>query len=230
MEKQMNWSEQEKKNSALEAVKQIKDHQIIGLGTGSTAFYAIQAVGELVKSGMSLQAVATSVHTENMAAELGIKLLKPEEVKEIDLTIDGADEFDSALNLIKGGGGALFREKIVASLSKKEIIIADSSKMVERLGKFKIPVEVVPFGLSYVTQQLKKAGAICYLRERNDKVFLTDNQNYIIDADFGLLDDPAALAEKLNQIEGVVAHGLFIHLATQVIMGKGDHVVIYDGN
>ncbi len=230
MEKQMNWSEQEKKNAALEAVKQIKDNQIIGLGTGSTAFYAIQAVGELVKSGMHLQAVATSVHTEELAAELGIKLLKPEEVKEIDITIDGADEFDSALNLIKGGGGALFREKIVASLSKKEIIIADSSKLVNKLGKFKIPVEVVPFGFSYVKQQLEKSGATCYLRKRDDKVFLTDNHNYIIDADFGLLDNPAPLAETLNQIEGVVAHGLFIHLATQVIMGKGDQVVVYAGN
>ena len=226
----MNWSEQEKKNAALEAVKQIKDNQIIGLGTGSTAFYAIQAVGELVKSGMHLQAVATSVHTEELAGELGIKLLKPEEVKEIDITIDGADEFDSALNLIKGGGGALFREKIVASLSKKEIIIADSSKLVNKLGKFKIPVEVVPFGLSYVKQQLEKSGATCYLRKRDDKVFLTDNHNYIIDADFGILDNPAPLAEKLNQIEGVVAHGLFIHLATQVIMGKGDQVVVYAGN
>lgn len=230
MEKQMSLSEQEKKAAAVEAAKLIQNHQIIGLGTGSSAYYAIQEVAMLIKGGMDLKAVATSAQTEKLAAELGITLLPLEEITSIDLTIDGADEFDSELNLIKGGGGALFREKIVASLSKREIIIADSSKKVMKLGKFKVPVEVVPFARSYVNQMLTALGANCCFRQRDNKTFLTDNGNYIIDADFGLLENPKSLAENLNQIEGVVAHGLFIQLADLIIVGVGDQVQIYDGN
>lgn len=222
--------EQEKKNAAAEAVKFIQNQQIIGLGTGSTAWYAIQGVAELVRKGMSLKAVATSAATAKLASSLGIELLALEKVTAIDLTIDGADEFNSSLQLIKGGGAALFREKIVASLSRKVIIIADSTKKVAQLGAFKVPVEIVPFAFNFVQQELQRLDATCLPRKHDGKLVMTDNQNYIIDADFGLIADPKAKASALNQIEGIAAHGLFIQLASQVIMGQGDQFIIYDGN
>lgn len=223
----MDIKDLEKKVAALEAVKYIKNNDIVGLGTGSTAFFAIEAVGELVKNGLKIKAVPTSEHTAMLAASLGIELLDMKDVQTIDITIDGADEFDSALNLIKGGGGAHFREKIIASLTRKEIIIADSGKQVETLGKFKVPLEVVPMALNYVMQELKKLNGTGAVRLKKDTPFITDNGNYIVDGDFGLISNPALLSENLNQIDGILAHGLFVNLAAIVIMGKGNETVTY---
>ena len=218
----------EKLTAAREAVKFIKDDQIIGLGTGSTAKFAVIEIGRLVKDGLRTKAVPTSNATAELAKSLNIPLIDLDAVDLIDLTIDGTDEFDANLNLIKGGGGALFREKMVARMTGREIIIADSSKKVERLGKFKVPVEVVPIALDYVQKQINKINAGTKLREKNNKTFVTDAGNYIVDADFGLINDANDISDKLNAIEGVVCHGLFINLAHTVIMAKDGETIVFN--
>jgi ribose 5-phosphate isomerase A len=224
---QDNIKQLERKNAAFKAVTYVKDGDVVGLGTGSTAVFAIQRIAELVQQGMKIKGVPTSEKSSLLASQLGIELIDINDVLSIDVTIDGADEFNSSKQLIKGGGGALFREKIVASLSKKEIIIADSGKFVQQLGKFKVPVEVVPLALNYVQQELSKIGGQGALRQSEHTAFITDNGNYIIDADFGLIDNPSELSERLNQVDGVLAHGLFINLTTMVIMGTGAEVRIF---
>src|SRR4051812_13629786 len=174
----MNKADKEKERAALEAVKWVKPGQVVGIGTGSTANFATYKLGELVKDGLSIQAVPTSERTREIAVELGIPLLEMETVSSIDVTIDGADEFTPELHLIKGGGGALFREKIVASMTKMEIIITDSSKQVKQLGKFKVPVEVVPFALSYVQGQLSKISKHIEVRQKDGKRYITDQSNF----------------------------------------------------
>ena len=223
----MNTKDLEKQAAAREAVKYIRDNDIVGLGTGSTAYYAIVEVAELVKNGLKIKGVPTSEHTAALATSLGIELLEMDQVEFIDVTIDGADEFDEHLNLIKGGGGAHFREKIIASLTKKEIIIADAAKKVEKLGAFKVPVEIVPMALNYVLKQMAKLNGTGLVRMKEGTPFITDNHNIIVDADFGLISDPAKLSDELNQIEGILAHGLFVNLAALVIMGKEGQTVTY---
>ena len=217
----------EKQVAAREAVKFIKNNDIVGLGTGSTAYFAIVEIAELVRNGLKIKGVPTSEHTAALATSLGIELLDMNEVNTIDVTIDGADEFDEQLNLIKGGGGALFREKIVASLTKKEIIIADAAKKVEKLGAFRVPVEVVPLALNYVLQELSKLNGVGTVRMKGNVPFISDNHNYIVDTDFGLIENAAFLSGSLNQIDGVLAHGLFVNLTSIVIMGKGSETVTY---
>ena len=219
--------QQEKLSAAREAVKFVEKNQIIGLGTGSTAKYAVEEIGKLVAGGLKIKCVATSNKTAELAESLNIKLISIDDIETIDLTIDGADEFDENLNLIKGGGGALFREKMVARLSRKLIIIADSTKKVEKLGAFKIPVEVVPIAVNFAKKQIEKIGRTSQIREKNNKIFTTDAGNYILDADFGLIEDVNKISEELNSIEGVVCHGLFIGLAQTVIMGKDSETIIY---
>ncbi len=227
MEKTSTQKDNEKKLAAAAAVKFVQEGSIVGLGTGSSAFYAIQEIAALVKQGMQIQGVATSEHTAYLAESLGIPVLGFDEVHAIDITIDGADEFTTDRKLIKGGGGALFREKIVASMSKQEIIIADASKLVKQLGAFTIPIEVIPLATNYVLQELKLMGGSALLRKKSGHLFITDNGNHIIDADFGLIDNPEALAKALNNIDGLLAHGIFIDLATKVIMADGDDVVYF---
>jgi ribose 5-phosphate isomerase A len=217
----------EKKLAADEAVKLIRNGQVVGLGTGSTAYYAIMAIGEMVKQGLSITAVPTSQQTKILAASLHIPLVDINTITAIDITIDGADEFTSDLMLIKGGGGALLREKIVASITKQEIIIADASKKVDVLGKFKVPLEVIPFAASYVLNQLLLKQGYGKIRMVGGTPYITDQGNYIIDADFGMIANPRLLAEELNTITGIVEHGLFINLAAMVIMGKGNAVITY---
>lgn len=218
----------EKMLAAKEAVKFIENNMIVGLGTGSTAFYAIMEIGELVKNGLKIKAIPTSNESSDLAKSLNIDLIDINAINSIDITIDGADEFTSDFLLIKGGGGALFREKIVAAVTKKEIIIADSSKKVDMLGKFKVPVEVLPFAHQYVLRQIAIINGIAATRMTEDKQFLTDQGNFIIDVDFGLISDPKSLSAKLNEIEGVVAHGLFIGLTSTIIMGNGDSTVVFN--
>ena len=217
----------EKKRAALEAVKEIRDGMTIGLGTGSTAYFAIEAVGEMVKQGMTLKAVPTSEQTRELSEKWGIPLVDINLIDKIDLTIDGADEFTPNLDLIKGGGGALLREKIVASLTEKQIIIADSSKKVEKLGLFKLPIEVIPFASTQVLRQLKRIGGTGYIRQKDGQNYLTDQGNCIIDADFGLIADPTRLDQQLNNIVGIVEHGLFLNLTHQIIMAQGDELIVF---
>ena len=220
--------DQEKLLAAKEAVKFIENNQIIGLGTGSTANLAIKEIGKMVAEGLQIKGVATSNATEELARSLNIPLVSMDEVDSIDLTIDGTDEFDADLNLIKGGGGALFREKMVARLSKREIIMADSTKKVEKLGAFKVPVEVVPIALNFVQKQIEKQGGTAKIREKNGEIFTTDAGNKILDADFGLIEDAKEVSANLNSIEGVVCHGLFIDLAQMVIMADGDKTIVFE--
>lgn len=214
--------EKEKYLAATEAVKFIRNNTVVGLGTGSTAVYAVKEIGNLVKNGLNIRAVPTSNKTKELAETLNIPLVDINDINAIDVTIDGADEFTSDLILIKGGGGALLKEKIVASVTNEEIIIADSSKKVDRLGKFPLPIEVIPFAANYVMRKISEMNVLGKIRVKDNSSFITDEGNYIIDAVFGVITDPIKLSETLNGIEGVVAHGLFIKLAKKVIMGVGD--------
>jgi ribose 5-phosphate isomerase A len=212
----------EKTLAAKEAVKYLSNGQVVGLGSGSSAYIAIAEIGELVKNGLTIKGVPTSEKTRELAESLNIPLLKIEDVDAIDITIDGADEFTEDLQLIKGGGSFLLKEKVVASLSKQEIIITDSTKKVELLGKFTVPVEVIPYAKNYVLAEIKKLNGAGKIRLVDGKPLVTEQGNLLIDGDFGLIQNPAALAGQLTEIVGVVEHGLFINIATMVIMGVGD--------
>lgn len=227
MAHQTTTKETEKKRAAQAAVAFIQTNSIIGLGTGSSAYYAILEIAHLVKEGLQIQAVATSEHTAHLAAGLGIQLLDFDQVNYIDVTIDGADEFTSDRKLLKGGGGALFREKIVASITKQEIIIADSSKLVKQLGAFTVPVEVIPMTVNYVVNRIQALKGRSVLRKKNGHPFITDNGNYVLDADFGLINDPESLSMQLNNIDGLLVHGIFLNLADKVIMAKGEELVYF---
>lgn len=211
-----------KKLAAEKAVEFVKDGMIVGLGTGSTAYFAIQKIGQKVKEGLSIRAIATSNQSEELAKELGIPLLPFAEIDEIDVTIDGADEVDANWNLIKGGGGALLREKIVAAATKQLIIIVDESKLVKELGKFPLPVEIIPFGYEMTIRKLQKLGAEPVLRKAGDEVYVTDNGNYIADCHLGSIARPEELHRMLNLIPGIVDNGLFIDMAAVVIAGNAD--------
>lgn len=219
--------ENEKQIAAHEAVKLLGNNMIVGLGTGSTVVYAIEKIAGLVQQGLLIKGVPTSEKTKALARQLQIPLLDFKDVTSTDVTIDGADEFTTGLDLIKGGGGALFREKLVASISKKVIIVTDSSKHVHQLGRFKVPVEVVPQAANYVLQSLKQLGGTGTLRMQDHTRFVTDQGNHIIDADFGLINHPKQLAEQLDTITGILEHGLFINIATHVFMAKGSEVVCF---
>lgn len=210
------------------ATEYIKDGMIIGLGTGSTAYWAIVKIGEMVKNGLNIKGVPTSKSTEKLAQELNIPLLAMEEVTKIDITIDGADEFDLHKNLIKGGGGALLREKIIASVSDLYIIIADAAKGSEILGDFAVPVEVTPFALNITMAQLKALDCEPVLRLAHGKPFVTDNQNLIVDCKFDRILHPQDLSIFINAIPGVVENGLFPNMANIIISedGHGGLVII----
>ncbi|ALC92860.1 ribose 5-phosphate isomerase [Bacillus sp. FJAT-18017] len=200
---------------------------IVGLGTGSTVFYTIKKLGQLVNEGLSIKAVPTSIQTERLAREVGITLVDFTEIEEFDLVIDGADEVDENLDLIKGGGGALLREKVIAYAAREFIVVADSSKLVNRLGAFKLPVEVVPFGMELTEKHLKALGGLPRLRTSSGTPFKTDNGNFIFDCDFGLIENVKELEYKINMIPGVVENGLFVGMADKVItVDKQGEVVI----
>lgn len=224
----MTWQEEAKKRVALEAVKHVKDGFVVGLGSGSTAAFAIHELGKMVKQkDLHIMGVPSSSQAKILAVNSGIPLTTLDEHPVLDLAIDGADEVDKNLDMIKGGGGALTREKIVASSAKQVIIVADESKLVEKLGKFKVPIEVLPFALAPVTKSIKELGGKPLLRESKGKVgaVVTDNGNYILDVDFGLIDNTKALDEKLKRIPGVIETGLFIGLANKVYLGKSDGII-----
>src|SRR3954469_20725081 len=207
----------EKKIVGEKAADFVKDGMVVGLGTGSTVYYTILKLGQLVKEGLSIQGIPTSIQTAELATKLGISLASFQEIGEIDVAIDGADEVDSNLDLIKGGGGALLREKIIAKAAKRFIVVATPSKMVEKLGAFPLPVEVVPFGAEWTAKQLQELRGEPSLRQINGKPYRTDNGNYIFDCVFPNLTQIHELDDSLNKIPGVIENGLFIGMADLVI-------------
>ena len=209
-----------KQIAAEKAVSFLEDGMTIGLGTGTTAWWAIEKIGEKVKKeGWKIRAIATSVRSEEQARSLGIPIFSFAEIATIDITIDGADEADGDLHLIKGGGGALLREKIVATNSRQMIVVADESKKVKTLGKFPLPVEVVLFGWERTFEKLRLLGCEPKRRMNPEAPYLTDNGNYIVDCAFGKIGDPADLHERINAITGVVDNGLFINIASKLVLG-----------
>lgn len=204
----------------------VKDGMVVGLGTGSTAYYAIKRVGELVSKGFSLTCVATSKQTEDLAKECGIKVVPLCDVEHVDVTIDGADEVDPKLQLIKGLGGALLREKIVAAASLTEIIIVDESKIVEKLGvKCPLPVEVIQYGHTRTAYALKRQGCEPVLRMDGCEPFVTDGGNYIYDCKFPSIESPFFLESRIDVIPGVVENGLFLNTAAVVLVSHPDGTI-----
>ena len=218
-----------KKAVGVKAAEFVKDGMIVGLGTGSTAYYFVEEIGRRVKEeGLQVTCVTTSSVTYDQAKSLGITLKAIDEVPYVDLTVDGADEFDPNLNGIKGGGGALLMEKIVAANSKDCFWIVDETKQVETLGAFKLPVEVVTYGADNLFRQFEEKGYAPAFRMSDGKRFVTDMQNYIIDLDLKKIDDAYALAKELKLTVGVVEHGLFLDRVSKVLVGRESGVVILE--
>lgn len=216
--------DEQKIAAATAAVDYIEDGMVVGLGTGSTAAKMVDLVGARVKAGLDIVAVPTSDATKKQAEALGIKVVGFDEVSIIDLTIDGTDEVDPQMRLIKGGGGAHLREKIVASLSDRMIVIAENKKMVETLGAFKLPVEVIPFAARALLPKMEALGANAEIRLQGGSPFRTDEGNLIIDCAFNVIDEPEELALALSIMPGVVEHGLFIDNADIVLIGTDEGV------
>lgn len=223
--------EQEKEAAARRSVEYVQDGMLLGLGSGSTAAYAIRLIGQRVREGLQVRAIATSARSKQLARKAGIPLLSFEDESEIDVTIDGADEIDPRLQLIKGGGGALLLEKIVAAASAQVVIIADSSKLVTQLGWFPLPVEVLPFGWRVVAERLTALNGNPVRRAGSTGgPFLTDQGHYILDCHFGSISDPKTLADRLDEIPGLIEHGLFLNLASRAIIGRGDSVILVENH
>ena len=209
-----------KEQVGIKAAEFVTDGMIVGLGTGSTAYYFVAELGRRIKEeDLRITAVTTSSVTYEQAEGLGIPLKAIDDVEVVDLTVDGADEVDPALNGIKGGGGALLMEKIVATNSKDCIWIVDESKQVETLGAFKLPVEVVQYGAENLFRHFEKKGYSPAYREKDGQRFVTDQGNFIIDLDLKVIPDAEALAEELDRTVGVVDHGLFLGMVSKVIVG-----------
>lgn len=217
-----------KNKAAVEAVKNVESGMVLGLGTGLTANFAIREISRLLKEGSlkDIVGIPSSNQTEKLALELGIPLITFEQKSEIDLNIDGADEVDPDLNLIKGGGGALLREKIIAQSSTRNIIVVDEQKMSQKLGtKWAVPVEIIEFSYKPVAKYLEDLGAEVTLRKnQNGETFKTDQGNIIVDCNFGQIENLGELNKALNSNAGIVEHGLFIGITDEVIIGKPDTI------
>ena len=210
------------------AVEYVKDGMIVGLGTGSTVFYFVHALADRVKEGLNVEMVSTSIQTVELAQSLGLTIKELEEIDHIDLAVDGVDEIDKNFNAIKGGGAALFREKIVADIAREVIWIYDESKDVEKLGNFNLPVEILPFGYSHTIRKMEEAGLNPVLRLKDGAILITDNNNYIVDLHLGYGFDIKSVKEKLESIVGVVEHGLFLNMCKLCIKGTEHGAVIIE--
>src|SRR5947209_775114 len=224
-----------KRQAAARALERVADGMKLGLGTGSTAKHFVDLLGERVRAGLTVIGVPTSEATRADAERCGIRLSTLDEIERLDLTVDGADEVDASLNLIKGGGGALLREKIVAAASDRMVVIADDSKWVETLGRFPLPVEVIPFGLAATQRGIARAFAECGVSGQmtvrkggNGHAFVTDGGHWIVDAHLGRIADAPRLAGLLNSIPGVVEHGLFIGLASTVVLAGSQGIRVVE--
>lgn len=222
-----------KRQAAARALEEVRDGMKLGLGTGSTARHFVELLGEKVRAGLKVIGVPTSEATRADAERCAVPLATLDEIDRLDLTVDGADEVDHALNLIKGGGGALLREKIVAAASDRMIVIADDSKWVEPLGRFPLPIEVVPFGLGATRHAIKTAfatagvaGELTVRKGKDGHAFVTDGGHWIVDAHLGRISDAPRLAALLAAIPGVVEHGLFIGLASTAILAGAQGIRI----
>jgi len=223
----MHSAEEIKKLVGTYAAQFVQQDSVIGLGTGSTVYWLLQELGSRVKQGLRFTAVPTSAQTLTLGKELGINFTELNDVDELSITIDGADEADPQLQLIKGGGGALLQEKMVAAATKQLIIIADHTKIVEQLGTFPLPVEVIPFGWKQVQKHITGLGCEkIVLRTRNNQTYITDNHNYILDCYFNKIENAASLNAALHSIPGVVETGLFINMASTVIAGYPDGKIV----
>jgi ribose 5-phosphate isomerase A len=224
-----------KRQAAARALEQVADGMKLGLGTGSTAKHFVELLGEKVRAGMKVVGVPTSEATRAQAARCGIALTTLDDIDRLDLTVDGADEIDPNLNLIKGGGGALLREKIVAAASDRMIVIADESKWVDVLGRFPLPVEVIPFGVAATRRAMAEAFAKCGVsgqmvvrKGKDGHVFVTDSGHWIVDAHLERIQEASRLALLLSAIPGVVEHGLFIGLASTAILAGGQGIRVIE--
>ena len=224
--------EEFKKIAAEKAVEEVKSGMVVGLGTGSTVFYAIQKLAEEIRTGslLDIVAIASSIQSEKLANKLNIPIISFHDKQEIDLTIDGADEVDKYLNLIKGGGAAHLREKILVQASKKFIVIVDESKLSNKLGeKWSVPIEVVKFAYPVIEKYIDELNGKPELRTyENGSPVVTDEDNFIIDGNFGIIQNPFELAEKLESKAGIVEHGLFLRLASKVIVAGKNGIQILD--
>jgi ribose 5-phosphate isomerase A len=215
----------EKEAAARASLQFVPDDSVVGLGSGSTAAYFLRYLGDQVRAGLRVKGIATSIRTRDLAESLGIPLVTLDDCPQIDVDVDGCDEFDPQLNLIKGGGGALLREKIIASASRQFVVIADSSKQVLVLGRFPLPVEVIPFARPVLTRKIEALGATVELRQHAyGNPYVTDEGHHILDCHFGTIADPPSVARALSDMPGVVEHGLFINLASLVLVGKDGNV------
>lgn len=217
----------EKQTAARAAVELVQSGEVVGLGSGSTATHVVRFLAERIRNqGLKIVGIPTSQKTRKLAEQLNIPLTTLDENQQIDITLDGADEIDGDLNLIKGGGGALLREKVIASASRRLIIVADSTKMVTRLGKFPLPVEVIPFAQALIERRIRPLGAEVSLRRyAYDNPYVTDEGHHILDCSFGEIAHPRELADTLRSFPGVVEHGLFIGMAERALVGKDDKVI-----
>ncbi|WP_046243859.1 ribose-5-phosphate isomerase RpiA [Hymenobacter terrenus] len=221
--------EKEKHLAATAAVRWVRDGMLVGLGTGSTAAPFIAQLGEAVRGGLRVQATATSIASEKLAREVGIPLVEPRRGLRFDLTVDGADELDAQLRLVKGGGGALLREKVLATASDYLLIVADSSKEVPQLGRFPLPLEVVSFALPWVLDAVAALGGAPVLRmdrQNPTQTAHSDQGNLLVDCYFEVLPDPEQLARQLKTIPGIVEHGLFLGLARAALVARGEQVLL----
>ena len=210
------------------AVEYVKDGMIVGLGTGSTVFYFVHALADRVKEGLNVEMVSTSIQTVELAKSLGLTIKELEEIDHIDLAVDGVDEIDKDFNAIKGGGAALFREKIVADIAREVIWIYDESKDVEKLGNFNLPVEILPFGYSHTIRKMEEEGLNPVLRLKDGATLITDNNNFIVDLHLGYGFDIKSVKEKLESIVGVVEHRLFLNMCKLCIKGTENGAVIIE--
>jgi ribose 5-phosphate isomerase A len=224
-----------KRQAAARALEEVRDGMKLGLGTGSTAKHFVDLLGEKVRAGLNVVGVPTSEATRIQAEQCGVRLTTLDEVDRLDLTVDGADEIDPALHLIKGGGGALLREKIVAAASDRMIVIADDTKWVDVLGRFPLPVEIIPFGLAATRRAMAGAfaesgnsGQMVLRKGKDGHVFVTDGGHWIVDAHLGRISDAPRLAGLLTAIPGVVEHGLFIGLASLAVLAGAQGIRVIE--